>query len=137
MEISKINIARIQLDQAIKLFLDSKDFVSAVTLAGASEEITRHILERSGAIPAADSLKEWLQQNHPDSEVHKNFYNYANATRNGLKHFTDPSETSVHVGEEEALYWILRALLNYGRATNQQLSYEMDRFIKWWKVNHE
>jgi hypothetical protein len=136
MNFPKIDLARIQLERAIELFLDAKDYVSTVTLAGASEEISRHILERDGKVPVVDSLKDWLQQNHRASELHKDFYNNANATRNGLKHFTDPSGVSVYVGEEEALYWVLRALMNYGRVTNQQLTPIMDRFVKWWKENN-
>ena len=42
MVINKIEIARMQLDTAISIFLSGTDFISSLTLAGASEEISRN-----------------------------------------------------------------------------------------------
>jgi hypothetical protein len=132
MQYSKSELARIQLERAIELFLDEKDYISVITLAGASEEITRNILEREGKTPSVDKLKEWAEENHPSSEVHDRFYNHANRTRNNLKHFTNHEEVDVEVNETEAIFWLCRAVLNYDWS-HAILTKPMLKYISWWK----
>ncbi|MEO7478211.1 MAG: hypothetical protein ABIT64_03150 [Lysobacteraceae bacterium] len=43
--ITKIDIAKMQLDRGISLYLDQSDFVSAITLARASHELIRRLGE--------------------------------------------------------------------------------------------
>lgn len=81
MEYAKSEPARIQLERAIELFFGEADYISVITLAGASEEITRNILEREEKTPSADKLKEWAIKNHPNSGVHDSFYKHANRTQ--------------------------------------------------------
>ncbi len=133
MDHTKNDLARIQLEEAIRHYFKGS-YVCSVTLAGASEEITRHILERAGKEPSIDSLKQWLHENKPESESLNDFYKNANATRNGLKHFTDPAETNVYVGEEEAHFWIMRGLMNYSRA-NAHLTAVMQQYVQNWVGN--
>ena len=114
---SKQEIARVQLEKAIELYCaGSEDPVCIVTLAGASEDITRRFLERKGESPSAERIKEWIINRFGDSSVDEQFYRMANYTRNALKHFSDRDEDMVHVDMEDARYWLLRALLNYDKA---------------------
>ena len=48
MKLHKTEIARHQIDTAIDLFLEDKDFISALTLAGVGEELTGKLIERAG-----------------------------------------------------------------------------------------
>jgi hypothetical protein len=132
MEYSKSKLALIQLEKAMEVFFEEKDYISAITLAGASEEITRCMLEREGKATAVDDLKEWLENNHPGSDVHESFYKKANKTRNSLKHFTDASEANVFVDEAETIYWLTRAVINYDRAHVIQTK-PIIKYISWLK----
>jgi len=129
---TKQEIARIQLERAIDLFFEGQDYISTITLAGASEEITRQILERQGKPTSSEKLKEWVVENHPDSPALNNFYVHANKTRNSLKHFTDPEELEVFVDQAEAQYWVTRALLNY-EWSNLILTEPMVKLMFWLK----
>ena len=48
MKLHKTEVASRQIDTAIDLFLDGKDYLSVVTLAGASEEIVGSLIARAG-----------------------------------------------------------------------------------------
>ena len=135
MEYSKKNLAKIQLEKAIELFLKNKDYVSSITLAGASEEITRCVLERKGMKPSITKLKEWFDSTYPDAEIPGPFYKEANLTRNNLKHFTDPNEDMVEVSEKEAVFWLGRAIMNYDWAYSG-LSDIMKGYVSWWKEKY-
>ena len=135
MEYSKSEIARIQLERAIDLFFKEKDYISIITLAGASEEITRKMLEQKKEVSSMEKVKEWMVENHPDSEIHENFYKHANQTRNALKHYDNPNESSETIDEDTAIYWICRAVMNYGRA-HKSLTTPMNTYILWWKKHN-
>jgi len=115
MEYTKSKLALIQLERALELFFDEEDYISAITLAGASEDITRSMLKRDGKNAVVEDLKEWLEKNEPSSPVLQDFYKKANKTRNSLKHFSDASETHVFVDEEVTVYWLTRAVMSYDR----------------------
>jgi hypothetical protein len=129
---SKSEVARIQLERAIDMFFEIEDYVSAVTLSGASEEITKCMLEREGKTPAINEVKTWVDENHPVSDLNGSFFKHANFTRNGLKHFSDPAEDTIEVNKAEAVSWLCRAILNYDRA-HSSLTEPMSKYIAWWK----
>ena len=56
--LSNLDIAERQLERAIVLFLDDKDYVSALTLAGAAEEILGKLLNKAGKEHWLDSITE-------------------------------------------------------------------------------
>ena len=132
MEYSKSKLALIQLEKAIELFFENKDYVCSITLAGASEDITRGMERRDGLSTAVDDLKSWLKDNHPDSDLLEGFYTKANETRNMLKHHSVRGESYVSVGIEEAEYWLIRALINYDRS-HAVLTKPMFDLITWIK----
>ncbi|BFM07738.1 hypothetical protein [Halioxenophilus aromaticivorans] len=110
---SKDILALHQLEKAISLFFDEEDYICAITLAGAAEDICRGILERESKETSVDKLKAWLEEKHPEAPELKRFYVHANEIRNSLKHFTDATESSVEIDKEEAVYWLNRAVMNY------------------------
>jgi len=132
MEYSKSKLALIQLERAIELFFEDKDYVCSITLAGASEDITRGMERRGGLSTAVGDLEDWLKANHPNSDLLHGFYKKANETRNMLKHFSVCGESHVFVGIDEAKYWLIRALINYDRS-HAVLTKPMFELISWIK----
>ena len=54
--LTKQQVAEHQLERALRLFLDERDYVSAITLAGASEEILGRLLAKEGKEHALGSF---------------------------------------------------------------------------------
>lgn len=92
-EYSKLDVAKLQLERAIFLLLDEKDYVSSITLAGASDEILGNLLRARGVLSSYDHLKIGFEKvfrlihSCPPSE--SAFNALANGVRNGLKHYQD------------------------------------------------
>ena len=117
MQLSKLDIATIQLDRAIVLFLDATDFVSAITLAGAAEEILGKLAENIGKKNALNELidasKAMEEQMYGESEGKRSEYvSLANYYRDRLKHINDGEDLHFSV-DHEAASLISRALDNY------------------------
>ena len=55
-KLTRVEVARVQLDRALLLFLSKADYISAITLAGAAEEILGKLAEQSGQPHALDSV---------------------------------------------------------------------------------
>ncbi|MBI3043928.1 MAG: hypothetical protein HYY78_14005 [Betaproteobacteria bacterium] len=53
---TKLQLAEIQLERALQLFLDEDDYVCAVTLAGAAEELLSKLREQSGGTSELKAL---------------------------------------------------------------------------------
>lgn len=128
--ISKIDIAKWQLDRAIRLFLDQKDFVSSITLAGASEEILGSILRTSSDLSSYDQLQrgfyrivEMFQGRKP---CPRTFNDLANGIRNGLKHYQDGKDIEFDP-EQEAMDIIQRSISNLFKITGEE-TVNMTRF---------
>jgi hypothetical protein len=129
--LSKIQIAELQLNRALALFLDDNDFVSAITLAGASEEITGKLLECKGQRCALRALTEFCIAYSEDVQGRevkpKQFVAIANHFRDGLKHVTDGKAMAI---PRQAVIEILdRAVENYF-AHEGTLSPLMERFMR-------
>lgn len=111
---SKKKVAEHQLDRAIRLLLDDHDAISAVTLAGAAEEILGKLVEASGEKSSIGSfIDDCLligRVAHGEEWKPKVFAEMANHTRNSLKHLVDGSD--VCVIEEAACEMIDRAVQN-------------------------
>lgn len=113
MKLHKIEIAQRQIDTAIDLFLDDKDFVSALTLAGAGEEITGKLLDRKGEKNMIQKLHAWYQETTGEQIEYGEFSRKANLARNTLKHANSPEEDAVEIQRWEAVQMIMRAMTNY------------------------
>jgi hypothetical protein len=82
-ELSKIDVAVDQLDWAIRLFLDYKAYVPAITLAAAAEEILGKAVPGRAAF---DLLKQKYAADFGYSDKVLND-DYLNKARNWLKHW--------------------------------------------------
>jgi hypothetical protein len=106
--LSKVQIAEHQLEAAIGLYLDQDDFVSAITLAGAAEEILGKLLERQGRKHSVASFAESCVRVglHLFDEpwTTKHFVEMQTFFRNGLKHITDGEPITIpRVAAEEII----------------------------------
>ena len=119
MEISKLHISQIQIDNAIGHFFNDNNYVCAITLAGAAEEILGNILRETG-------YENILSEIHNEAEDGKfsKFSAKANEIRNELKHsHNNPDlQYTITVSQGEAGRMIMRAINNYCRASSERHS---------------
>ncbi len=130
-QISKIDAAVDQLDWAIKLFLDHKAYVPAITLAGAAEEIVGEAVAES----AFKLLKKSLSTKY---EISKKVVSqeHLNRVKNWLKHWKEKKdEVSIEL-ETEAIQYLIRAISNLV-THDRSLTSETPRFFEWLKENRK
>lgn len=131
---SEREIARVQIDAAIEHY-ERREFIPAITLAGAAEDILAGLLRKAGKVlksddgrfkPTLASLSEVsvrLQELFDGSKLsdgerekaRKAFVKRANRARNALKHHTSDSGDTIEIEdlEEEAKDILDRATSNY------------------------
>lgn len=135
----RLDLAKEQLDVALEIFLSRKSYVSALTLAGAAEEIFGKSLTQR-------SEKTTLQHEHsviaPVEELlqhkpynWKEFISEKNRVRNAAKHMKDETESTVMADiEDDALWLIVRACDNYRRLGLEPTSLMLE-FDNWFFEN--
>ena len=114
---NKLDLATKQRDDAISLFLERQSFVSALTLAGAAEEILSKALSHRGEQDALERKREALEPlhtwRHGRSLSREEFIREENRARIAVTHMESASDTSVTLDLEEAAYsMIVRACEN-------------------------
>ncbi|HTD04360.1 hypothetical protein, partial [Undibacterium sp.] len=113
MKITKLNVATIQLNAAIQLFLNG-DYLSSLTLSGAAEEILGKLSERVGKPVAVDHIADFHLKDTDTSLSDKKrkdvILGILNRGRNQAKHANDPAETHFDVEQIWPLQMIMRAL---------------------------
>jgi hypothetical protein len=132
--ITKLEVAMQQLRLAITLFLERRELVSCITLAGAAEEILGKLALNQGSVPSLVRRSRsaalmhkaiWTDQVDP-----KEFVDLKNRTRNELKHLISGSPITTNL-EAEAVRMLDRAVENYRllhkRAESLVVSYERER----------
>ena len=134
--LSNLDIAERQLERSIELFLDRKDFVSALTLAGAAEEILgkllkaqdkKHWLEEiTGAALKALGYRKSDMETPSANQARKGIVALANRSRNSLKHYNDDGSITLEI-DVEAADMIDRAVSNYWKLTQRETG-AMGRF---------
>lgn len=116
MRLSKLQIAKSQLDMAIALYLKGDDLVSTITLAGAAEEILGKLAEHSGARTAFDEtldrLCDMYEAAFREKPNRKAFADLRNRARNEFKHIGLQPDVDVDL-EREAVNMLRRAIENY------------------------
>ncbi len=126
--VTKIDAALDQLDWAIKLFLDHKAYVPAITLAGAAEEVIGETLADNSAFrQLQDKLaKEYGLKPNIVSQAH------LNKAKNWFKHWKNcKDEDCIGIElETEAIQYIIRAISNLF-LHDSSLSSETPRFLTW------
>ena len=129
---NKKSIALHQLNRAIKLFINEKDYICSITLSGAAEEILGRLVEHNGEISAvnelADSLEKITEENISKKEIRDK---HLNNVRNSIKHFSNPLDKNVITNwEQQAIQLIARCCSNIVKLNIIQ-SEQVTRFIKW------
>ena len=139
--LSKIDIAVSQLNVALTFYLEDRELVSAITLAGAAEEILGKICEQKGKpsslsrhAESARSLHLHLKSLFPEVFTHdpgtKTFVNLRNETRNELKHLISGKAIDVDLNEKAGRI-IAHAVENYrnifGRETLKMRQFQTKR----------
>jgi len=119
-KLSAENIAEQQLLTALRLWHE-EDYVAAITLAGAAEEILGKRLRACGKEPSFDNIKRIIVQlskqlgdNDPKSE--KLVADMLNATRNELKHYAGEGQLEYDL-KEDSVELLERAIANYTMLT--------------------
>jgi hypothetical protein len=109
---NKVDLAREQLDVAISLFRKKK-FVSALTLAGAAEEILGNALSHRGQQNSLELKYETLEPVLTMRRKTKEDFRDENRALTTVTHMESASEPSVELDlEEAALSMIVRACEN-------------------------
>lgn len=143
---NQLVVSEHQLDTAIRLFLDDRDFYSSGTLAGAAEEILGKLLEEAGhehalnnmissvrsllAAEEVDALSDKPKKN-PRSAISDelNFY------RNWLKHYHKDDFELYIDAEDAAAELIDRAVTNFFQLTGKETKH-MRRFLEYQQTQY-
>ncbi|WP_406869879.1 hypothetical protein [Paraburkholderia fungorum] len=136
--ITKLQVATVQLDAAIRLFFDG-NYVSSLTLAGAAEGILGALSERAALPNAVDFVVDFYRgktEAETDSEHRKFITHVLNDARNQAKHAGDPSETEFEVDRIQPVSMIMRAVPMV-EPLGGPFSDEMKAFAVWLKNNPE
>ena len=126
--VGKIDAAVAQLDWAIRLFLDHREYVPSITLAGAAEEIIGAPLGQEAAF---HKLKDILSNKY-NIQAPLVARDYLNKAKNRLKHWRDMKDeeyTDLEL-ETEAIQYIVRARANLV-SYDQTITSESPRFLNW------
>ncbi|MFC5500231.1 hypothetical protein ACFPOE_21995 [Caenimonas terrae] len=107
-----------QLETALELYFDNRDFYSVITLAAAADEIFGQVLRAAGQAPQLERIKEAVAAVHKQMWGHeadlKSIADRANRARNALKHWSEGQPMVVEFdAEEEAKDMLERAISNY------------------------
>jgi hypothetical protein len=138
--ISKLEIAKLQLNQAISLFLIQK-FVCAITLAGASEAVLAGLLTAKSqpsvvedSTRVIDKIREYTGLKPAGGMKNNEIYKHWNSARNKLKHHSKDEDEYFAVNLFDETYWMIkRALAN---AKKLDLEIEIaDEFENWVIIN--
>ncbi|MGV0960188.1 MAG: hypothetical protein ACOYB1_10160 [Limnohabitans sp.] len=127
-ELSKDEIARIQLIEAINQFLQ-ENWICSITLAGAAEAVFAGILEKNDLSSVVEDSTEAIDcirglsdvqgkiLNPMQGKMDKHIYNEWNEARNHLKHHNKKEQSTVTLNLFDEAYWMIkRALANAKKA---------------------
>lgn len=140
-EYHKFDIARGQLETAIRLFLvDGCDMFSAITLAGAAGEVLHQLVLRAGKRPFVDytvKVHDWKELGPTPSRgavmkhIHKLLF------INEMKHHDKDANDTIELDAEEcALAAILKAVVDYKTLTGEETA-AMKTLLGWCYKNLE
>lgn len=117
----KVEIGVKQLQTAIDMYIDKKDYISAITLAGAAEEVLGKLAERKGHKTAKKDLSDALLKKVPSVSEKELSDKHLNRVRNSLKHVNSDDEDIIEIEpEEEAFTMICRAISNLSKLNKSE-----------------
>ncbi len=126
------DLALSQLETALSLFFEGKDFASVVTLAGAADEVFGKFLSAEGKESSLETLKiagakihEWL---YGEPGNPQQIANRANLAKNSIKHWDIEQPVIIKLDlKQEAKDMLSRAIDNYW-LLKETLSPAMEKF---------
>lgn len=118
-KITKSEIARVQLVQAIELFV-SENFLPSITLAGAAEEILGRMIAMQGdvsvigqAVSEMQRIREITGLSVMGDKSKNEIFNEWNSAKNNLKHHNSSDGEFIVLNLFDEAYWMIkRALFN-------------------------
>jgi hypothetical protein len=128
--VSRVDLATEQLAIALSLFLKGQSLVSALTLAGAAEEILARALQRRGKTTA---LQHWYQNSalHAPDLSWASFSCDENRAKNAAKHLNLDGDIEEKIDLRDAAALMLyRACTNYEWLGNKRTK-RMRVFERW------
>jgi hypothetical protein len=138
--LSKPQIALIQLNEAISLFTQER-FLSALTLAGAAEEILGKLLIRRGELPAVKESTAAIERLRAETGLtvmgeasEREMIDAWNQARNTAKHLVGPEGESVTLNLCDEAYWMIRRALANAEKLGLQVAGAQD-FENWVVIN--
>jgi hypothetical protein len=134
----RLTLAKEQLDVALSLFLDHQSYASAITLAGAAEEIFGEALSLRGE----QNVLDWSFANtisfhktfHVMKPEKKEYIDKENLARNALKHLQEDKGPTITVDIEKAACWMLVRTLENAKRLGLEISRNLD-FDNWFYEN--
>ena len=138
--LSRSEIARVQLVEAVALFVTEK-FLPALTLAGAAEEILGKLLVRQSQQPVIKESMQAITQlrvttglsvmgNKPEREVVAGW----NSVRNAAKHLGENDIDPVTLNLCDEAYWMIRRALENAKKLGLAVENQVD-FENWFIIN--
>lgn len=123
LKLTNVDVALIQLERAIALFLDEKDYLSSLTLAGAAEEVLGELVKRHGEVAAIDRILDdgiMIQRKlYGLQSPRDKLASSLNECRNKLKHFNGNEPLYISAGYSSSRM-IERAIDNYLSMGNEK-----------------
>ncbi len=134
--LSQIKACELQIDRAIRLFIDENDYVCAITLACAAEGVLGEWLTDKGDENVTYALKGAVKDKFlPETTMKEINDAHVNRARNFLKHASQSlmNEEGFDL-ELESITAITRAIGNYGMVMDDITKGSIE-FLKWLKSN--
>ena len=134
----KSELARVQIEKAIDLYLEEGDYASSITLAGAAEEMLGNILRATGKEHILAKLHPWFNEHYDTSISFSELVKGANEVRDELKHghVNSNIDFEVEITLAYCTQMLQRALLNYLWAVGEPTE-KMKWCAKYISVNYE
>src|SRR5438309_11860649 len=102
--LTKLEVAISQLRLSIALFMEGREYISSIALAGAADVILGKLAGSASSMPALNRRAEGARQLHvalwgndPGDKV---FTNLKNKTRNELKHLSSGAPLAIGLEQE-------------------------------------
>ena len=116
----KLDVGREQLEVALRLFFEGKEYFAVITLAGAAEELLGAYLKLKGqATSLEDLVKGAVRISHAlpgTASRPKDIFQVANFARNASKHMNDEADSHMRIYvKRDATDLLNRAVDNYYR----------------------
>jgi hypothetical protein len=128
--VNKMDVARRQLDAAIRMTFAGEDPVAVHTVAAAGHRIIRDICESRGDIAGYQHFTDWIASGHEGE-----FWQAINRSANFFKHADKDANTIHEMNEDETDFLIVLASKWYGDLGFTQ-SLEMRCFAGWFAMCH-